>query len=216
MEQRTYRGNVSPEGLADYLVNTFANREHLVTQRVGQGDNLLVQIGHGSYSGRHIRNVIGVSITRTGDGVTVGVGQSNWIDLADPSLGGMLIGAIFFPPLLIFPLIHGVRRYALYQDLWNAIDTYCVGAGAVRAGTQTAHGVYCPRCGVLNAEENQFCTACGMSLQQAPQYQQPPAQAAPGQVVCPECHQTVSAGKFCSNCGARLSAPEGSQWVPGA
>jgi ribosomal protein L32 len=33
---------------------------------------------------------------------------------------------------------------------------------------------------------------------------QPSAAAAP-EVICPECHQTVRAGKFCSNCGTRLS-----------
>lgn len=52
MEQRIYRGNVSGEGLADHLVSAFNNRDGLVAQRVGQGDNLLVQIGHTSYVGQ--------------------------------------------------------------------------------------------------------------------------------------------------------------------
>lgn len=207
MEQRTYRGNVSGEGLADYLVSSFNNRDGLVAQRVGQGDNLLVQIGQMSHSGRRMRNVIGVSITRSGEHLTVNLGQSNWIDLVDPRMGGFLIGALFFPPLLIFPVLHGIRSYTLYQDIWNAVDTYCVQAGASQSGVETQDGVYCPRCGVLNNEENRFCTACGMTLHAAPA---PPPASAANQVVCPECHQTVSAGKFCSNCGTRLAAANAS------
>ena len=98
MEQRTYRGNVLPEGLADYLVATFNQGYHTVAQRAGQGDQILVQIGQARHSGRGgIRNAMGVSLVRTPDGLTASIGQSNWLNMADPELGGMLIGAIFFP-----------------------------------------------------------------------------------------------------------------------
>lgn len=203
MEQRTYRGAVDPNGLADYLVNMFNQGYRSVAQKVGQGDQLLVQIGHGRHSGlRGIRNAIGVSIVRSPDGVSVSIGQSSWLNLDDPAMGGMLIGAIFFPPLLIFPLLRGVRSYALYTDIWNAIDAYCMQAGATQASSATEHGVYCPRCGVLNHEEARFCTACGDNLHATPA--PAPTMASAAQVVCAECHQTVAATKFCGNCGARL------------
>lgn len=203
MEQRTYRGNVAPDGLANYLVATFNQGYDTVAQRAGQGDQVLVQIGQARHGGwRGIRHAIGVSLVRTPDGLSASVGQSNWLNLDDPSLGGMLIGAVFFPPLLIFPLLRGVRGYALYQDIWTAIDGYCAQAGATPAGATAAHGVTCPRCGVLNHEDARFCSTCGTSLQP------PQASAAPAQVVCGECHQAVPAGRYCSNCGASLAPAE--------
>ena len=205
MEQRTYQGNVSAQGLAAYLVNTFNTGAYTVAQQVGQGDHLLVQIGHGRHVGlRGVRHAIGVSIVRTPDGLTVGVGQSNWMNLSDPALGGTLIGAIFFPPLLVFPLLRGIRNLALYQDIWNAIDGYCLQAGATQGGTTVAHGIQCPRCGVMNHEEARYCTTCGAALQEQP------APVAAEYVTCSECHHRVSAGRYCSNCGAALSGATGS------
>ena len=47
MEQRIYRGNLSPAGLAEYLVQQFDPREDLQAQDLGQGDAHAVQIGRG-------------------------------------------------------------------------------------------------------------------------------------------------------------------------
>jgi hypothetical protein len=54
MEQRIYHGNLSPDGLADYLVQTFNQNYSFagwgssslttIAQKVGQGDHVLVQI----------------------------------------------------------------------------------------------------------------------------------------------------------------------------
>jgi hypothetical protein len=119
-----YHGNINPDALADYLVNMFdQGYGGTVAQKVGQGNQVLVQIGLLSHSGRRIRHSIGVSIYRTPDGVSVSTGQANWFD--DPGLGGSLIGALYWPPLLLFPLARGINSYALYQDIWQAVDTYC-------------------------------------------------------------------------------------------
>ena len=89
MEQRIYHGNISPDALADYLVGMFnQGYDGTVAQKVGQGNQVLVQIGLLSHSGRRIRHSIGVSIYRTPDGVSVATGQANWFD--DPGLGGSL------------------------------------------------------------------------------------------------------------------------------
>jgi double zinc ribbon protein len=200
MEQRMYHGNISPDALADYLVGMF-NQGYggTVAQKVGQGNQVLVQIGLLSHSGRRIRHSIGVSIYRTPDGVTVATGQANWFD--DPGLGGSLIGALYWPPLLLFPLARGINSYALYQDIWQAVDTWCAQAGAMQGNVTTAHAVYCHNCGVVNNEGDQVCRMCGASLYapQPPHYQPPR-----GDVVCPRCGQAVSAGNFCNNCAAPL------------
>ncbi len=207
MEQRIYHGNINPDALADYLVGMF-NQGYggTVAQKVGQGNQVLVQIGLLSHSGRRIRHSIGVSIYRTPDGVSVATGQANWFD--DPGLGGSLIGALYWPPLLLFPLARGINSYALYQDLWQAVDTYCAQAGAMQGNVTTAHAVYCHNCGVVNNEGDHVCRMCGASLYapQPPHYQPPPQ----GEVVCPLCGQTVSAGNFCNNCAAPLRPTQAS------
>jgi len=201
MEQRIYHGNINPDALADYLVGMF-NQGYggTVAQKVGQGNQVLVQIGQLSHSGRRIRHSIGVSIYRTPDGVSVATGQANWFD--DLGLGGSLIGALYWPPLLLFPLARGINSFSLYQDIWQAVDTFGAQAGAMQGNVTTSHAVYCHNCGVVNNEGDQVCTMCGASLygSQPPHYQTPPQ----GDVVCPRCGQTVSAGNFCNNCAAPL------------
>src|SRR5437764_1065936 len=129
MEQRNYHGNIQPDDLANYLVDMF-NQGYggTVAQKIGQGDHVLVQIGLLSHSGRRIRQSIGLSIARTADGVSVASGQANWFE--DPHLAGSLIGAAFWPPLLLFPFARGINAYGLYQDIWQAVDTFCSQAGA--------------------------------------------------------------------------------------
>jgi uncharacterized paraquat-inducible protein A len=148
-------------------------------------------------------------------GIAVATGQSNWFN--DPSLAGGLIGAIFWPPLILFPLARGINNYGLYQDIWQAVDTYCAQAGAIPGTVSAEHAVYCSNCGSINDEDATTCRMCGAPLnapqqvpqyrpsQQAPQYQ-PPVQQASGQetVVCPHCGASVAAGNFCSNCAAPL------------
>src|SRR4051812_43359291 len=40
MEQRTYRGSLTPDELADYLVAHFDPQEHLQAQKLGSGNSL--------------------------------------------------------------------------------------------------------------------------------------------------------------------------------
>lgn len=209
MERRTYHGNINPNGLADYLVNTF-NQGYgsTVAQKMGQGDHLFVQIGKLSHSGRSVRVALGLSISKIADGVSLVTGQSNWLDVNDPAVAGGLIAGFFFPPLWLFPLARGISNYGLYQDMWRAVDSYCLQAEARQGSATTTHAVYCQHCGAMNDELAQVCAMCGTPLPLARQDQpQSQAQAAPGMVVCPHCGQTVSAGKFCSNCAASLTAP---------
>lgn len=224
MEQRIYHGSLSPDGLADYLVQTFGqNYSYLgwggstlstIAQKIGQGDHVLVQIAQARpWSGR-LRTALGVSISRLPDGISVSVGQSHWLE---GSLTGILWSALFFPPLLIFPLIRGIGNFSFYQDVWQAIETYCLQAQATRVSTSTLHGLYCARCGALNDEAAQHCHLCGATLAAGPAS----STGAPEQVTCDSCHERVVAARFCGNCGASLtptppaSASPPSQGQPG-
>ncbi|WP_322480676.1 zinc ribbon domain-containing protein, partial [Thermogemmatispora sp.] len=211
MEQRIYRGNLTPDGLADYLVQTFGQQYSYfgwggrpmstIAQKVGQGDHVLVQIAQaGSWSGR-LRTALGVSISRLPDGISVSIGQSNWLE---GPLTGMLWSALFFPPLLIFPLIRGIGAFGFYQDVWQAIETYCAQAQATRTSTSSLHGLYCTRCGAINDEAAQHCHLCGAPLQQvAPASPKATATSAASTelVTCGSCNERVVAARFCGNCG---------------
>ncbi|RAQ98479.1 zinc ribbon domain-containing protein [Thermogemmatispora tikiterensis] len=209
MEQRIYHGSLSPDGLADYLVQTFGqNYSYLgwggsalstIAQKIGQGDHVLVQIAQARpWSGR-LRTALGVSISRLPDGISVSVGQSHWLE---GPLTGILWSALFFPPLLIFPLIRGIGDFSFYQDVWQAIETYCVQAQATRASTSTLHGLYCARCGALNDEAAQHCHLCGSPLAAGPAN----TSSAHTLVTCANCHERVVAARFCGNCGSPLTA----------
>lgn len=216
MEQRLYQGTINPDALADYLVQTFNQnyayygiynqRYTTIAQKVGQGDHLLVQIARArTWSGK-IRAALGVSISRVSDGISVSTGQSNWLNLDDPAILGMVIGAVFFPPLIIFPLIRGINNFTFYQDVWNAIDTYCTQVGATRTDTVVAHAVYCPVCGSINEEGAQQCHTCGAQLTQSQQQAPTPLPVPTGErITCERCGATVPAAKYCGNCGSPLT-----------
>jgi hypothetical protein len=171
MEQRIYHGNINPDDLANYLVGMFNQGPGgTVAQKIGQGDSILVQIGLLSHSGRRIRQSIGLSIARTPVGISVTSGQANWLD--DPHLGGSLIGALFWPPLLLFPFARGINAYGLYQDIRQAVETFCAQAGARQGETTTAHAVYCQQCGSANQEGARFCQMCGAPLSMTTQQTQ--------------------------------------------
>src|SRR5579871_660292 len=81
MEQRTYHGDVSAEGLADFLVQRYSTQHDTLAQRIGNGDSLLVQIGHGNNLA-HIRHAVTIAIAASKDeqpGIVVTMGQRQWI-----------------------------------------------------------------------------------------------------------------------------------------
>ncbi|GAC1365442.1 MAG: hypothetical protein NVS2B12_26220 [Ktedonobacteraceae bacterium] len=204
MEERIYNGNIDPQGLANHVVDVFNRGGDMVAQQTGQGDQIFVQVGRVSIWSGSFRGAIGVSIARRSDGLHVVTGQSSWLDLKDPAISGSLLGAIFFHPLLLFPLVRGFRNFTLTQDLWRAIDDYCTQAGATTGSTTSTHTAYCPRCGAVNPGDAQQCYLCDASLAGAQPGPLMPQEATPHPVSCPRCGETVYAGKFCSNCGTQL------------
>ncbi len=207
MEERIYNGNIDPQGLANQLVNVFNQGNDLVAQQTGQGDQIFVQIGRMSIWSGSFRGALGISIARQPDGLHVMTGQSSWLNLKDPAISGSLIGALFFHPLLLFPLVRGFRNFTLTQDIWRTIDDYCTQAGSTASSSTSSHTLYCPRCGAVNPGEAQQCYLCDTSLvgaQPGPPLT-PDLQPTLYAVSCPRCGATVYGGKFCSNCGSALS-----------
>lgn len=216
MEQRIYYGNIDPNTLANYLVGIFHQSSaspHYgpwsMAQKVKQGTQVYVQIMRaGNWSGSE-HGTLSVQILKIAGGVNVSMGSSDWLDLDQAGLAGTLLGALFFPPLLLFPMIHSLAHSSLSQDVWNAIDAYCLQAPARPAQRGAPQGFYCSYCGALNHPTATSCHACHAPFAVTPPQPEPPPQPAPEEparagVVCPFCGARVADAKFCGNCAAPL------------
>lgn len=185
MDQRVYYGNISPQALADYLVGVYQQRpgyyqaqQFTRAQKIIQGERVYVQIMRNSdWSSGH--RAIGVHITGIAGGVSVEMGASDWLDVDETGLALGLLGALFFPPLLLFPLIQGLAGSGFSHDVWNTIDGYCVQASAGQGYRQRApQGFYCTYCGAFNHPGAPRCHSCHAPFNVAPP-PQPAAQSAP-------------------------------------
>lgn len=217
MEQRIYHGNIDPNALANYLVEIFNQQPALyphhpysMAQKIDQGTHVYVQIMRASSWSGSEHGALSVQILRVAGGVSISMGQADWLDLDQTDLVGTLLGALLFPPLLIFPMIHSLVHSTLSQDVWGAIDSYCL-QEPVRPTRRTApQGFYCSYCGAFNHPTAAHCHACRAPLDVAPppQPKQPPQPTAdePAQetVVCLYCGKKVANAKFCGNCAAPL------------
>ena len=140
MQQRIYHGTVTPEGLADYLVQRFDPQPDLQAQKLGQGDSLAVQIGRGDVP-EELRNAVTVGITRATDseqGIAVTLGQQQWITpkLATHAAMIGLVGLLLTPWALfglLWPVSELIGSQALPSDIWNAVETYVLSQGAALA-----------------------------------------------------------------------------------
>jgi hypothetical protein len=140
MEQRIYHGTVTPEGLADYLVQRFDPQQDLQAQKLGQGDSLAVQIGRGDVP-EELRNAVTVGITRATDseqGVSVTMGQQQWISPKIATHAAMigLVGLLITPWALfglLWPVSELLGSQALPGDIWSAVETYALSQGAALA-----------------------------------------------------------------------------------
>jgi hypothetical protein len=143
MEQRIYRGDIDPEQLADYLVERFDPQENLQAQTVGQGRSLLVQIGRGDVP-QELRDAVTVAIVESsdeaGDGITVTLGQQQWLTPQRATYGAVIgLVSLLITPFALFALLWPLSEVASSQvmvgNIWTAIDHYVVGQGGELAQT---------------------------------------------------------------------------------
>lgn len=142
MEQRIYHGNLAPEALADFLVQRFDPQENIQAQKIGQGDSLVVQVGHGDVPAE-IKHAVTVGITRAADaeqGVVVTIGQQQWISPKMATYAAMMgLIAVLVTPWALFGLLWPVSELigsrALPGEIWSAVDTYALSQGATLAQT---------------------------------------------------------------------------------
>jgi hypothetical protein len=143
MEQRVYQGAVTPDELADYLVQQFDPQVNLQAQKLGQGRSLMVQVGRGDEP-EEIRHAVTVAIAARNDGepgVVVTVGQQQWINPKMATFAAMmgLIGLLVTPWALfalIWPVSDLIGSTTLPGQIREAIDLFAGSRGIVLADTR--------------------------------------------------------------------------------
>ena len=197
MEQRTYRGEIDPEALADALVAQFDGGD-LMAQRVGRGDHVLVQIASRDWGWGGPQTALTVGIARVEGGVEVSLGQQRWLGaVADLAQTGLMA---LVNPISLITRIDDVARsisgLTLPQQVWEAVEHYCESVGASLGLRAEETMVTCPYCGVANPIGAPKCSACGAPLGDV----QP--------VSCPRCGLLLDReARFCSRCGAPVRPP---------
>jgi ribosomal protein L40E len=194
MEQRIYRGEISPQALADALVLQF-NWGDLMAQRVGTGDQVLVQIATRNWGWGGPQSALTLGISRVEGGIQVTLGQQRWLGaVADLAQTGLMA---LVNPLSLLTRIDDIARsisgLTLPQQVWETVEHFCESVGARPAAMVEEETIVCAYCGVGNPLNATKCSACGASL----------ADARP--VTCLRCGKRSAAGaRFCSFCGAPL------------
>lgn len=198
MEHRTYHGNITADDLARALLAEF-NRGNFRAQQIGQDDRILVQVAtrEGAASGG--KTGVTISIHRIEDGVTVALGQQEWMGTA-ASLAQTGLSALLNPWSLIGrldDLAQDLASLTLSEQLWTAVEKFARTVGAAKEISERLRSTACPHCGSANAVSASNCVSCGAPLGDV----QP--------VACPKCGNVMPPGsKFCSNCGTSLIKPD--------
>ena len=99
MNTRVYHGNLDPNTIANQLAAAF-HRGNYIVQRVGDQENMAVQIAtrKDRSSGGH--TAMTANISRVADGISITLGKQNWFGLA-ASLGMTALTALRNPFSLI-------------------------------------------------------------------------------------------------------------------
>jgi len=187
-------GEVVPADMAAALIAAF-NQGNLRCQQVGQGDKIMVQIATRDFAHSGGKSALSVTIQKVTDGVTVGIGQHEWLGVA-ASLGASALAAFRNPWSIISRLddiAQDINSLTLEQQAWDAIESFARTAHATKAISQQLSTVMCEHCLTANKVGESNCVGCGAPLGPV----QPMACGQCGNVMPPK-------SKFCSNCGAAM------------
>ncbi|MFH1969874.1 MAG: zinc ribbon domain-containing protein [Verrucomicrobiota bacterium] len=191
MEQRVFHGNITPADVAQALLAEF-NQGNLRAQVLGESGHLTVQIATSQWSRSGGQTALAVNIQKIEDGVTVQIGQQQWMGVA-ASLGQSAIAALMNPLNLLGRLddiAQDIQNLQLNEKVWEIIAREVRAKGASHQLSERLSRLTCEYCGAANPVGEPSCVACGAPLGAV----QPKTCAKCGYVLTHE-------EKFCPNCG---------------
>jgi RNA polymerase subunit RPABC4/transcription elongation factor Spt4 len=191
MEQRVFHGNITPADVAQALLAEF-NQGNLRAQVLGESERLTVQIATSQWSRSGGQTALAVGIQQIEDGVTVQIGQQQWMGVA-ASLGQSAIAALMNPLNLLGRLddiAQDIQNLQLNEKVWAVIAGAVRAKGASHQLSERLTRLTCTYCGAANPVGEATCAACGAPLGDV----QPR--------TCAKCGYVLTHGeKFCPNCG---------------
>jgi len=191
MEQRVFHGNITPADVAQALLAEF-NQGNLRAQVLGESSHLTVQIATSQWSRSGGQTALAVEIQKIEDGVTVQIGQQQWMGVA-ASLGQSAIAALMNPLNLLGRLddiAQDIQNLQLNEKVWATIAREVQAKGASHQLSERLSRLTCEYCGAANPVGEATCAACGAPL------------GAVQPRTCAKCGYVLTYGeKFCPNCG---------------
>jgi ribosomal protein L37E len=195
MEQRVFHGNITPADVAQALLAEF-NQGNLRAQVLGESDHLTVQIATSQWSRSGGQTALAVDIQKIEDGVTVQIGQQQWLGVA-ASLGQTAFAALMNPLNLLGRLddiARDIQNLQLNEKVWGIIAREVQAKGASHQLSERLSRLTCEYCGAANPVGEASCVACGAPLGNI----QPS--------TCAQCGYVITKDeRFCPNCGQQLS-----------
>jgi hypothetical protein len=194
MEPRIYHGTLTPSDIARALIADF-NRGTLRAQQFGNPHQLVVQIASRSNAESGGQTALTVTLVKVTDGVSVQIGQQNWLGVA-ASLGQSAFMAWRNPWALISRLddiAQDIEYLQLSERIWRVIETVASTARASFELSERLRRVVCSYCTTANEVGAGSCAACGAPLGAA----QPRTCRScgfvirPGETLCPNCRKPV-------------------------
>jgi len=194
MEQRVFHGNITPADVAQALLAEF-NQGNLRAQILGESDHLTVQIATSQWSRSGGQTALAVDIQKIEDGVTVQIGQQQWMGVA-ASLGQSAIAALMNPLNLLGRLddiAQDIQNLQMNEKVWATIAMEVQARGASHQLSERLSRLTCEYCGAANPVGEASCVACGAPL------------GAIQPTTCGKCGYVLTHGeRFCPNCGQTL------------
>jgi double zinc ribbon protein len=194
MDRQIFHGNIEPDDIARALMAEF-NRGNMYAQRVGQLDDMAVQIATraGALSGG--QTALTISIHKVEDGIMIELGRQAWLGLA-ASLGHTALAALRNPFNLLGrldDLAQDVENIQLGENVWDVINRTVTACGASYALSERLRKITCDHCGTANPLGEGSCIACGAPL------------GSVHPTTCQNCGFAVTLEeKICPNCSQKL------------
>jgi hypothetical protein len=165
MDTRIFHGEIKARDLAQAIAARF-NHSNLTSQFTQSGEQYIVQIASRRDSQSGGKTAIGITIQQNNDGVTVKIGEQEWLGIA-ASFGTTLLSVGRNPLNLLGrldDLAQDLENLNLDDKIWEVIEEVAFTMGASHQLSEKLSRTVCEYCNTANPFGEPRCIACGAPL----------------------------------------------------